>query len=184
MRFGQRVEQIAYVVSNVWEAAELHSRQYGSGPFFAMDHAPAIETWYRGKFTRFDANCALGQCGDVMIELLHDNGTGPSIIHDLYPAGSGRGGLHHLCYHVDDLAVTIAEFEAEGCPVAFRTRMMGGTDVVMLDTVASVGHFVEIYEKSDEVRGLYDYIRKASIGFDGRVPVRPMESLLQGVGMQ
>ena len=180
MLFGQRVEQIAYVVSNVWEAAERHSRTYGSGPFFAMDHVPVSEGWYRGKAMTLDANVALGQCGDVMVELLQDNGSAPSIIHDLYPYGSGRTGIHHLCYHVENLANTVADFEAEGFEVAFRTMMIGGTDVAIVDTASLNNHFVEIYEKTDEIKALYSFIKSAAIGFDGTSPVRSLSELMGG----
>jgi hypothetical protein len=180
MRPGQRVEQIAYVVADVWEAAADHARLFGSGPFYVADRVPA-ECWYRGSQTSFAPSVALGQCGDAMIELLHDEGTAPSMLHDLFPPASGRVGLHHLCFHVDDFESALAKLEMAGFPTVFRTRLAGGTDVVIADTTAVNGHYLEIHEKSPEIRALYDFIRRAADGFDGSDPVRPMPGCLMPV---
>jgi catechol 2,3-dioxygenase-like lactoylglutathione lyase family enzyme len=141
-----------------------------------MDHAPVINARHHGKPMPFDPNVALGWSGDLMVEFLADNGSGPSIIHDLYPYGSGRTGIHHLCYHVDNIQTTVADFGAAGFPLAFSTTMIGGTEVAIVDTVAAYGHFIEFYEKTPEIRALYDLIRLSSVGFDGRDPVRPLAS--------
>jgi catechol 2,3-dioxygenase-like lactoylglutathione lyase family enzyme len=176
---GQRLVQVAYAVADVKESAARHSRLHGSGPFFAMEHVPIHNSWYRGKLTPFDPSVALGWSGEVMIEFLADNGSGPSVVHDLYPYQSGRSGLHHLCYFVDSFSEALASFENAGFPLAYQNRMTGGTDCAMVDAIAQYGHFIEFYERTEEMAGLYDLIRAAHQAFDGRDPVRSMELFIK-----
>ena len=44
----------------------------------------------------FDHTSAYGQWGDIMVELVQDHGTGPSVVRDLYNVD--ESGLHHLAF--------------------------------------------------------------------------------------
>jgi hypothetical protein len=176
MKFGQRIEQVCYVVNDVRKAAIEHSRLFGSGPFFVIDRM-RVESWHRGRSTVFEPNVALGQSGDVMIELLSETSNTPSIINDLYPYGSGKEGIHHLCYHIDNLQNSVEAFEKSGFHVAFKTRF-GGTDCVIIDTHKIFGHYVELYERTEVMKHLYGAVRDAAVDFDGSNLLRPLESIL------
>jgi hypothetical protein len=35
-----------------------------------------------------------------------------------------------------------------------------------------MGHYLELYQDDDAIRGFYEFVRTASVGWDGRNPVR------------
>jgi len=170
--------QVAYFVADVRAAAIQHSAAFGSGPFFVMEHVPLDSVVHRGKPALFDHTAAFGQWGDVMLEFVQQHNPGPSILHDLYPESSGRFGLHHVACMVENLEQSVAHFTAAGCPEVFRARI-AALDIagVMVDTVASYGHFVELYPAVPAMQGFYAMVAGAAREFDGRDPVRPAPSL-------
>ncbi len=171
MLLDQPVRQIAYAVADVREFATKHSRSYGSGPYLMVEDAEISGT-IRGRDVTFKVDVAFGQWGEMQVEVLHQTTPGPGLIHELYPEGSGRFGVHHFCSIVDNLDAAIAEFEADGCETVFRGTMPLGTNAVMMDTEATLGHFTELYMYTDEIRWLYEGVKAASIGFDGSNPMR------------
>ena len=86
-------KQIAYAVPNAFEAAKKWAEDFGAGPFFISEHIPVTDVLYRGTPATFDHTSAYGQWGDIMVELVQDHGTGPSVVRDLY--GPNESGLHH-----------------------------------------------------------------------------------------
>jgi len=153
MLLGQPVRQIAYAVADVREFATKHSRLHGSGPYLMVEDTEISGT-IRGRDTTFKVDVAFGQWGEMQVEVLRQKTPGPGLIHELYPEGSGRTGIHH------------------GCETVFHGTMPLGTNVVMMDTEATSGHFTELYMYTDEIRWLYEGVKAASIGFDGSNPMR------------
>ena len=175
MLLGQPIRQIAYVVNDIRKAAERHAHLYGSGPFFVLDNITRTVT-YRGNEVPFDHSSAFGQWGGMQVELLQQNGDEPSILTELYPAGSGRTGLHHVAMIVKDLEEAVLELGRAGHPEVLRATVPG-SDIapVFVDTVKDLGHFVEVYAGTPGLVGFYDMVAKASVGFDGRDPVRDLK---------
>ena len=165
MLLGQPIRQIAYYVEDVREAARRHSALFGSGPFFIMN-LPPLDVVYRGNRIAYDQTGAVGQWGKVQVELLQENGDGPSILHELYPKGSGRTGIHHVAMFVDDVEDAVARCKKAGFDEAMRVKPQG-TDItaVFIDAVATHGHFLELYEPKPPLLGLYDMVEKAAVGF-------------------
>lgn len=173
MLFGQPIRQIAYYVEDVREAAKAHSALFGSGPFFILQ-IPPLDVVYRGEAVPYDQTAAVGQWGAMQVELLQENlDDGPSILHELYPKGSGRTGIHHVAMFVDDLEQSVAQFAAAGFPEVMRAKPRG-TDMcaVFLDAIATHGHFIELYEPAPPLAALYEMVAKAAEDFDGSDPVR------------
>jgi hypothetical protein len=52
------------------------------------------------------------------------------------------------------------------------TALAGGTRFAFVDAVADTGHFWELYEPTDGLRGFYAMVRNAHQGWDHRDPVR------------
>lgn len=171
MLMRQPVRQIAYYVNDVREAAVRHSALYGSGPFFATDFPP-LPVVHRGKQATLLASSAIGQWGSLQVELIQDRGTGPSILRDLYPRGSGRTGIHHMTVSVDRLEATVASFQQAGYAEATRVVLgHSGLTVVFMDTTSTYGHFIELHESLPALLRLYEKVAEAAIGFDGRKPL-------------
>jgi catechol 2,3-dioxygenase-like lactoylglutathione lyase family enzyme len=130
------LRQVAYFVANVREAALAHSRRFGSGPFFVIDHVPLTRSEHRGVPRPLDHGSAYGQWGEVMVEFVMQHNPDPSALHDLYPRGSCRFGLHHTALFVPDLAGAIAEFSAQDMPLAQYAETATGTAYAFVDATA------------------------------------------------
>jgi len=168
------IQQVAYYVDDVWEAARRHSEQFGSGPFFVFEHIPVSGGLYRGRPAELDHTSAFGQWGEVMIEFVQQHDGGPSIFRDVYPE-PGTGGLHHVAVTADDFEAEVAAFNAAGFETAFYSELGPGQGVAFIDTVKAYGHMVEVYGSIPMVQQMYAMVKEASVGFDGTDPVRRFE---------
>lgn len=167
MLLGQPIRQIAYYVEDIRAAAERHHRMFGSGPYYLLENT-SMTVDYRGQDTEFSTSQALGQWGALQIEFLQSNNDGPSVLHDLYPAGSGKYGLHHVSMIVDDLDAAVRDGDAEGYPVAmwlYYDKM--DMKIAFLDAVDTYGHFIELYQEAPGIVGFYDMVEKGAQDFDG-----------------
>lgn len=152
--------QIAYAVDDVRTAARTWGN-LGVGPFFVRNHIAVTNTRVDGTAGVFDHSAAYGQWGDVMLELV--------AIHSPAPPPSG---LHHLAFFVDDFAAASAELVGQGWPEAIYAETPSGTPFAHFDARSDLGHFVEIYERTESMQRLYETVRLASDDWDGTNPVR------------
>ena len=166
------IRQVAYFVADVRKAALKHSQFYGSGPYFVAEHIPLRIAVHRGVERQLDHTSAYGQWGSVMIEFVQQNNPGPSAFHDVYPEGSGREGVHHVALFVDDIKQSIDAYNADGCATALYAEMNDGFAFAMIDTVAELGHMIELYQPVPSLTGFYDFVAKAAQEFDAKDPVR------------
>ena len=161
--------QIAYAVSDIYKGIDKWISDFGAGPFFIAEHIPIKNVIYRGHPSELDITVAYGQWGDIMIELVQDNGEGPSIIRDLYPPQ--KSGLHHLAYFVNDMDLVSAKLVEEGYVLAMSGQA-GENRFQFFDAISEMGHFLEIYEPIESLKSLYERVRIASINWDGSDPLR------------
>ena len=168
------VRQLAYKVNDLEAAARAHHRRFGSGPFFVLRHVALASSVHRGVARPFDHSSAYGQCGSVMVELVVQHNADDSALHEMFPHGSGREGLHHAALFVDDLDAAIARFEADGARLAQLSVTAGGTAFAFVDTRASLGHMLELYEPTLQLTGFYDFVAAAADGWDGRDLLREL----------
>jgi Glyoxalase/Bleomycin resistance protein/Dioxygenase superfamily len=161
--------QIAYAVPDVDAAAARWSADFGAGPFIIRRHIEGRDVVYRGAPAVFDHSSAYGQWGSVMVELVQDHGTGPSIVRERY--GVNETGLHHMAFVVPDLGAATAHLESLGFALAMSARSTN-TRYHFMDTVATLGHMVELYERSDRLDKFYALVRDAAVGWTGDDPVR------------
>ncbi|MGK2908271.1 MAG: VOC family protein [Sphingobium sp.] len=165
------IRQIAYFVPDVKAAAMAHVSAFGSGPYYLSEHIPLSLCRHRGQPAELDHSSAYGQWGEVMVEFVQQNDGGPSVFHDLYP--DGGQGMHHVALIVDDMQAEMARFEAAGHTTALYAEVHSGAGFAMMDCVATLGHFVELYEPTPVLLGVYDLVRSAAKDFDGSNPLRP-----------
>ena len=168
------VRQLAYKVNDLEAAAAAHNRAFGSGPFFVLRHIALASSVHRGVERPFDHSSAYGQWGSVMVELVMQHNPDDSALHEMFPHGSGREGLHHAALFVADLGAEIAHFEAEGAALAQLSVTSGGTAFAFVDTRASLGHMLELYEPTEQLTGFYDFVAAAAQRWDGRDLLREL----------
>lgn len=167
---GRGPVQIAYHVPDPEAAARSHARAFGWGPFYLLRHIPLAYARYRGRAAAFDHSAAYGQAGGIMVELITQHGDEPSALRDMY--AGGETGIHHVAYFVDDLATALERLRALGYEAALEARTATGVDFAMVDTVADLGHMLELYEASEPLTAFYAFIRRKAEGWDGTDPVR------------
>jgi len=162
--------QIAYFVPDIRAAALAHHRQFGSGPFFVIDHVALSRSEHRGTPRPLDHSSAYGQWGGVMVEFVQQHNPDPSAYHDMYPAGGT--GLHHIALFVDDLGAALAEQAAAGNQTAQYAVTTTGTAFAFVDTTRSLGYMLELYEPSPGLTGFYAMVAAAAEHWDGSDPIR------------
>lgn len=163
------VVQIAYYVTDPEEAARAWARERNAGPFFLRRHIPVTDVSYRGAPSSFDHTSAYGWWGDIMVELFTQHDDAPTAVRERFR--QGETGLHHLACFVDDIHAALARCTDAGLVVA-QTAMAGETLFAFVDDTTRNGHYWELYEGNDRLRGWYQFVREASIGWDGTEPVR------------
>lgn len=169
------VRQIAYVVDDVRKAAERHHALFGSGPFFVLDRL-ALSVEFRGQpEVPFTSSSAFGQWGEIQVELIQSHDSGPSVLNEMYPPGSGRYGLHHVAIIADDLDATSRRIEREGSPLVLRAHLpQMDMRIVMADATQSLGHYVEMYQSGPAILDFYRSIKAAADGFTGEDLIREL----------
>jgi hypothetical protein len=106
-----------------------------------------------------------------MVELVEDHTTGPSAVRDVL--GEGGMGLHHVAFIVDDVPGTQAALTTRRWPEAMYAEVAGwGTAFNFHDATDELGHMVEVYAGSANLRGFYAMVADAAQGWDGTDPVR------------
>ena len=163
--------QIAYAVPDVDVAAARWVSDFGAGPFFIRRHIEGRNVVYRGAPAVFDHSSAYGQWGSLMVELMQDHGTGPSIVRERY--GMNETGLHHMAFAVPNLDAATAHLESLGVELAMGARSTN-TRYHFMDTAATLSHMVELYERSDRLENFYALVRDAAVGWTGENPVRQL----------
>jgi catechol 2,3-dioxygenase-like lactoylglutathione lyase family enzyme len=161
------VRQMAYFVPDVRSAALRHHQRFGSGPYFVADNIPLRTSVHRGVQCTLDHSSAYGQWGDIMIEFVQQNNSGPSAFHDIYAEGSGRFGFHHVALFVNDVDAACARCAADGFETAFRAEMNDGFVYAFVDAVAEYGHMIELYQPLPQLTGFYDMVADAAKSFKG-----------------
>ncbi|MFK7916106.1 MAG: VOC family protein [Pseudomonadales bacterium] len=162
------IVQTAYYVANAEAAARQWAERFGAGPFFVIPNIALKDVVVRGRATTFDHTSAYGWCGDLMIELVQQNCTTPSIFNDR------PWGLHHMAHFVEDLPAALAQYQASGLETAMQATTATGTGFAFVDANASHGHYFELYEDNEALTSFYTMVRQAADGWTGTQPIRSL----------
>jgi len=152
--------QVAYFVNDVRAAVPKANELLGAGPFLVSEEIKLAWAELRGIPGDFVHTSAYGQWGNVMMELVQQDSEGASPFRDMY--APGETGLHHMALMVDSMTDAYSHFADQGYEVAARAATASGVEFGFIDAVDSLGHMIEIYEKSEQLTGFYNYIRQAA----------------------
>ena len=172
------IRQIAFVVRDLEAALRYWTGTLGVGPFFVLHRVSPADYRYRGAPS--PAPClslALGNSGDVQVELIEPHDDRPSAYRDFLAAG--REGFQHVSSWLTraEYDATMAAARARSV-VAVHEGMLPGTNVrfAYFTTDAAPGGLV--YEIADvmepEIYPVMQMIAEAARGWDGRDPVREL----------
>ncbi|MBX3707823.1 MAG: VOC family protein [Pseudomonadales bacterium] len=158
------VMQNGYLVDDLDRAIAHWVEVMGVGPFFVIPDVRMVDPVYRGQPCAAEISIALANSGDLQIELVLQKNAAPSVYREWLD--EGRLGLHHVGFFVDDIEACVAALPA---PVE---RLQHGRNFCYIDTVGHPGTMVELIQRDAGMRGLFDMIRAASVGWQGEDPVR------------
>ncbi len=174
VNFGQPddgVIQMAYVVEDIHQAMAAWVKQLKAGPWFLLDSFTGIDARYRGQPTSASVSLAMSFAGHMMIELIQEHSKAPSVYRETIEK---RGyGFHHWGVASKDYDADAARYRASGYEMAFEARVPTGGRVGYLDTTRDLPGMVELIELGAAFDPVFSGFHRASIGWDGKDPVRP-----------
>lgn len=163
--------QLAWVVPELETAIDNWVRTAGAGPFFVFEELHFTDSNYRGSPADVQpCRAAIGQHGDMQIELIQAVDDGPGIWTDVVPRG--QLGFHHT-------GLCCADYEAEraaalkGGAMAFEGLMMGAR-TCYIDTVPTLGFMTELITANPVAEQVFAFIKQASHDWDGSEPIRTL----------
>ena len=167
------IRQLGYVVSDLDEALKYWVDVVGAGPFFIIEHCALRDQIYRGQPAAVDVDIALGNSGDVQIELICQHNDVASIYNETSPAG--HVGLHHFGIMPANFELAKAKFRERGCEEVFSCTV-SRAELAYFDTRKHVGHFTELWENSNVFNDVGFLVEDAAKNWDGNNPIWPMPS--------
>lgn len=163
--------QLAFVVPSLEEAIDHWVRTAGAGPFFVFEELHFTESVYRGRAEDVQAcRAAIGQHGDMQIELIQPLADEPGLWTDVVPFG--QSGFHHTGLYCTDYEGERAA-ALKGGEMAFEGLMMGAK-TCYVDTTRTLGFLTELVTANPVAEMVFGQIRAASEGWDGSDPIRTL----------
>lgn len=164
--------QLCWVVPELEAAIGHWVKNSGAGPFFVFEGLHFEGSLYRGE--RMDiAPCraAIGQFGDMQIELVQQTGDGTGLWSELVP--KGRLGFHHAGLYCTDYGAEREAYMADGNEMVFEGLMMGAK-TCYIDTIKTLGFMTELITANPVAAQVFAQFRAAADGWDGRDPIRTL----------
>ena len=164
------IVQTAYVVEDIESEMMSYVDRLGVGPWYLADRFRPPKPRYRGKVVAPLFSLAVAYSGTMMIELIQQHDQLPSVFQEAIKA---RGfGFHHWGVAVENFDEALAAFVKQGYEIAFSDTAPMGMRVAYMDTLKELPGMVELIEGNAAFEGFFTPVYEASIGWDGRDPIR------------
>jgi hypothetical protein len=173
LSYGQplgAITQFAYVVDSIERASADFTGRLGLGPWFVRGPFRPPAGRYRGRPTRPLLSLARAFAGHAMVELIEQHDDSPSVYHER--EGPRTYGFHHWAIVTGNFEADLRRYSALGYEEAYADLLPSGSRVVYLDTRSDLPGMIELIEHTDAQERVYDEIFRASVGWDGRDPLR------------
>jgi hypothetical protein len=171
--FGQPddgIIQMAYVVEDIHQAIDHWVTKLKVGPWFLLRHFSGEDPQYRGKPSRAEVSLAMSFAGHMNVELIQPNNDAPSVYREVLET---RGpGFHHFGMATANFDADLERHRSAGHDLAFFLRVPSGGRVAYLDTTRELPGFLELIELGGAFEPVFNTFYRASIGWDGKDPVR------------
>ena len=168
--FG-RIAQNGYVLRDVRAAMDHWINVMGVGPWFYFDRVKIDYFRHRGRDSNLEMSVALANSGDIQIELIQQRNDAPSMYTECLDAG--REGLQHVAYWTKEYQAVYDRVLSLGYPVGHEGQIGGEQGrFAYFDTEFHPGTVIELSDVSGPKGGFFEYVRQASIDWDGSDPIR------------
>lgn len=171
-RYFGAIAQNGYVVKDIHAAMDHWTKVMGVGPWFFFEKVKLDYFKHRGQDSALEMSVALANSGDIQIELIQQTNDAPSMYKEFLEA-KGEG-LQHIAYWTTEYKAVCDLALSMGCTVGQEGQIGGPSGgFTYFDTESHPGTVIEISDISGPKRALFEFIKKASIGWDGKNPIRP-----------
>lgn len=162
------IMQMAFVPDD-FDGAIAHWLRMGAGPFFVL--RDKTSDWCRayGKDVSLTLDIALGNWGDIQIEIVRQKSDVRTIYSDWRDAG--KEGVHHICIVVDDYAAALRHCLDNGLALLHEAGYRGA-QWAYFDTHGGDGTMIEIVSAGRGSLGMSSVTREAARDWDGADPIR------------
>lgn len=164
------VRQNGYVVRDIEAALKYWTEVLGVGPFYYIENVPVENFTYRGAPSDAELSIALGNSGDLQIELIQQRNNAPSMYQDFLDAG--HEGLQHIAYWTTDYQADYDRLKARGFKVGQEGEIGENGRFVYFDTGGHPGSVIELSDISGPKGGFFKHIRDVAEAWDGSNPIR------------
>ena len=172
--FGE-IRQLGYVVPDIEAAMDYWSDKLGVGPWYYNPKVPIVNYLYRGGSHAPHNSVALANSGPMQVELIQTRDDLPSVYRDFMQAGNF--GLQHVAYWTTNYDADLARYLELGFKPIMQGEVGARGRYIYFDTETHPGTMIEISEVAGPKGKMFDLIRAASHGWDGKDPVRPFPDL-------
>jgi len=165
------LRQMGYVVPDV-EAAMRHRVDVcGVGPWFVADKLPLTMFRYMGqRYDDIHMSIALGNSGDVQIELIQQRCDTPSMAREFLKKHP-EGGLQHWSSWPENYDELYDQALASGYEVCQEGDAPRGRFVYFRQE-GHPGTVIEMSHATPMRKRIFDAVREAAAGWDGGDPIR------------
>jgi hypothetical protein len=172
--FGQPddgIIQMAYVVPDIQKAMLRWAEVLKVGPWFLIEGFRGQDATYRGQPTDVEIALAMSFAGHMNVELIQQTNDAPSVYRELIDK---RGyGFHHFGVATWHYQRELQRYSGRGYEIAYEVRVPSGGHVAYVDTSADLPGMTEVIELGAGFEPTFNRFYRASIGWDGKDPVRP-----------
>jgi hypothetical protein len=178
-RFFGEIRQVAYLVPDIESAMDYWANTLGVGPWYYNPRVPIRNYRYGGESHEPHNSVALANAGGLQVELLQTRNDVPSMYRDFQRAG--HLGAQHFAYWTENFDADLARAKATGFEVLMSGEVGANGRFVYFAAKphpgAHPGTVIELSEVAGPKGRLFNLIREAAVGWDGRDPVRPFPDL-------
>ena len=163
------MRQVGIVVRDIDKAMRHWVEVCGIGPWFYAEQLPMDQFRYKGRPYDIKVSIALANSGDVQLELIQQRCDSPSLYRDFLAAG------HEGMQHWSSWPVNYHEIRERALKSGWQIGQEGDTPRGPFIYFLNEGHpgtVVEMAEATPTRMRIFDQVREAAIGWDGKDPIR------------
>jgi len=164
------IRQNGYVVKDIEAALEYWVESTGVGPWFLVEKVELDWFRHRGEKQSPELSIALANSGDLQIELIQQRDQTPTMYREFLDAG--HEGLQHVAFWSTEYQALYDDMLAKGYALGHEGQIGGERGrFAYFESSAHPGSVIEISDISGPKGELFDFIRKAAVGWDGKTPI-------------
>jgi hypothetical protein len=170
LTFGD-ITQVAYVTRDLKKALAFFIETAGIGPWFVAEGRKFPNTTYRGTTFELEMSVGLANSGFIQLEIIQPLGTAKS----MYTEWLDRHPSELLVQHLSSWPTRYQETHARALSKGYQVVMEGDTEqgaFVYFQHPDRPEFTFEMAELSESRRILFEKIRQAAVGWDGKDPIR------------